>query len=83
MLRRPVRYSLGARTAPLRNWSGSCHWNLNGKHSAADLSGRERKYDLGPARLLGRLGHGRGRERILHSPQLDYAHDLESGLRVN
>lgn len=61
-----VCYNLGAHRAELgmRNpsRSGSCHLNLSGKHSAADLNGMERKYNLGIARLFGRLGHRRGRE---------------------
>lgn len=81
-----VCYNLGAHRAELgkRNpsRSGSCHLNLSGKHSAADLNGMERKYNLGIARLFGRLGHWRG-ERILHYPPLERTHNLEAGLCLN
>lgn len=60
--------------------SASCHLNLSGKHSAADLKGTERKCDRGTARQLGRLGRWTQGERLLYPRPKDCARNVESGL---
>ena len=45
---------------------GSHHLNLSGKHSAADLNGMERKYDLGRVELDDLATGGGKREYHLH-----------------